>query len=129
MTASESAKFIDPDQNTSQNGNLCLSLPLFKAFEFCIPTKGTKFPTCREWLHEIKYDGYRLRVERNGDRVRLVTRGGYDWRKRFPWIVEAALKNRHQQLVIDGEAVVLGVDGYSDFDALHAGKHNDEVQL
>jgi len=30
-------------------------------------------------LHEIKYDGYRLRVERHGDRVRLITRGGYDW--------------------------------------------------
>jgi hypothetical protein len=31
--------------------------------------------------------------------------------------------------VIDGEAVILGVDGISDFDALHSGKHNDEVQL
>jgi hypothetical protein len=35
-------------------------------------------------------DGYRLRVERNGDRVRLITKGGYDWTKRFPWIAEAA---------------------------------------
>jgi ATP-dependent DNA ligase len=43
--------------------------------------------------------------------------------------VETALKNRHRQFVIDGEAVVLGVDGVSDFDALHSGKHNDEVQL
>lgn len=34
--------------------------------------------------HEIKYDGYRLRVERDGDRIRLITRGGYDWTKRFP---------------------------------------------
>jgi ATP-dependent DNA ligase len=43
--------------------------------------------------------------------------------------VEAALKNRHRQFVIDGEAVVLGVDGVSDFNALHSGKQNDEVQL
>jgi ATP-dependent DNA ligase len=99
------------------------------AFEFCIPIVGTKVPAGQEWLHEIKYDGYRLRVERNGDRVRLITKGGYDWTKRFPWIAEAALKNRHKQFVIDGEAVILGVDGYSDFDALHSGKHNDEVQL
>jgi bifunctional non-homologous end joining protein LigD len=70
-----------------------------------------------------------VRVERDGDRVRLITRGGYDWTKRYPWIVEAALKNRHKQFVIDGEAVVLGVDGISDFNALHSGKHNDEVQL
>jgi bifunctional non-homologous end joining protein LigD len=88
-------------------------------------------PTCRDRAEgeEIKFDGYRLRVERNGDRVRLITRGGYDWTKRFPWIVEAALKNRQKHFVIDGEAVILGVDGYSDFDALHSGRHNDEVQL
>jgi len=98
-------------------------------FEFCIPTRATKVPFGPEWLHEIKYDGYRLRLERNGDRVRLITKGGYDWSKRYPWIVEAALKNRMKQFVIDGEAVILGVDGYSDFDALHSGKHNDEVQL
>ena len=61
--------------------------------------------------------------------MRLITRGGYDWTKRYPWIVEAALKNRYTQFVIDGEAVILGVDGISDFNALHSGKHNDEVQL
>ena len=77
----------------------------------------------------MKYDGYRLRLERDGDRVRLITRGGYDWTKRFPWIVNSALKNRYRQFVIDGEAVVLGVDGIADFDALHSGRHNDEVQL
>jgi bifunctional non-homologous end joining protein LigD len=61
--------------------------------------------------------------------VRLITRGGYDWTKRYPWIVESALKNRYKQFVIDGEAVILGVDGISDFNALHSGKHNNEVQL
>jgi ATP-dependent DNA ligase len=61
--------------------------------------------------------------------VRLITRGGDNWTDRYPWIVEAALENRHRQFVIDGEAVVLGVDGVPDFDALHSGKHNDEVQL
>src|SRR5215475_8003923 len=97
--------------------------------EFCIPTTGKVVPAGPEWFHEIKFDGNRLRVERNGDRVRLITRGGYDWTKRYPWIVDAALKNRHKHFVIDGEAVILGVDGYSDFNALHSGKHNEEVQL
>jgi bifunctional non-homologous end joining protein LigD len=95
-------------------------------FEFCLPTKSTAVPSGPDWLHEIKYDGYRLRVERNGDRVRLIT---YDWSKRFPWIVEAALKNRAKQFVIDGEAVILGVDGISDFDALLSGRLSEEVQL
>ena len=52
---------------------------MFNAFEFCIPTASTKVPSWPEWLHEIKHDGFRLRVERDG---------GYDWTKRYPWIVE-----------------------------------------
>ena len=76
-----------------------------------------------------KYDGYRLRLERDGDRVRLITKGGSNWTDRYPWIVEAALKNRVKRFVIDGEAVVLGVDGVSDFNALHSRKHDDDVQL
>jgi ATP-dependent DNA ligase len=102
---------------------------MFKGFEFCIPSRSTTVPDAPDWLHEFKYDGYRLRVERDGDRVRLITRGGYNWTDRYPWIVEAALKNRQKRFVIDGEAVILGVDGISDFDALHSGKHDDEVQL
>ena len=102
---------------------------MLKAFDFCIPTRGTKVPSAPDWLHEVKYDGYRLRVERNGDRVRLITRNGYDWTNRYPWIVEAALKNRQKQFIIDGEAVILGVDGIPDFNALHSGKHDHEVQL
>ena len=50
--------------------------------------------------------------------MRLITRSGYNWADRYPRIVEAALKNRHRQFVIDGEAVILGVDGVSDFNAL-----------
>jgi bifunctional non-homologous end joining protein LigD len=99
------------------------------AFEFCLPTTGTRVPSGPEWFHEIKYDGFRLRVERDGNRVRLITRGGYDWTKRFPWIAESALKNRIKQFVLDGEAVILGVDAVSDFNALCSGTHNDEVQL
>jgi ATP-dependent DNA ligase len=102
---------------------------MFKAFDFCIPTRSTSVPTGPDWFHEVKYDGYRLRLERDGDRVRLITRGGYNWTDRYPWIVEAARKNRHRQFVIDGEAVVLGVDGVSDFNALHSRKHDGEVQL
>ena len=61
--------------------------------------------------------------------MRLLTRNGYDWTDRYPWIVESALKNRQKQFVIDGDAVVLGVDGVSEFDAMHSGKQNHQVQL
>jgi ATP-dependent DNA ligase len=102
---------------------------MLKAFEFCIPTRGTEVPRRPEWLHEIKYDGYRIRVERERDRERLFSRNGYDWTDRYPWIVEAALKNRIKQFVIDGEAVVLGIDGIPDFNALHSRRHDEEAQL
>jgi bifunctional non-homologous end joining protein LigD len=69
-------------------------------FEFCLPTRATAVPHTPAWLHEVKYDGYRLRLERDGDRVRLITKGGSTWTNRYPWIVEAALKNPHRQFVI-----------------------------
>jgi ATP-dependent DNA ligase len=99
------------------------------AFEPCLPTRGTKVPAGSEWLHDIKHDGYRLIVVRDGARVRLFTRNGHDWTKRYPLIVEAALRNRQTSFVIDGEAVLLGVDGISDFNALHSRRHDNEVQL
>ena len=83
---------------------------------------GTPFRPLR--LHRI----YRLRVERHGDQVKLTSRGGLDWTRRFPWIAETARKIRKTQFIIDGEAVVLdGVDGISDFNALHSRKHGDEA--
>jgi hypothetical protein len=48
---------------------------MFKAFDFCLPTRSTIVPHGPDWLHEVKYDGYRLRLERDGDHVRLITRG------------------------------------------------------
>ena len=72
--------------------------PMFGSFDFCLPTISTSVPSGPDWLHEVKYDGYRLRVERDGDRMRLITRNGYNWTDRYPWIVEAALKNRVGQL-------------------------------
>ena len=61
--------------------------------------------------------------------MRLFTRNGHDWSDRYPLIAEAALRNRNSSFVIDGEAVLLGVDGISDFDGLHSRKHDDEVQF
>jgi bifunctional non-homologous end joining protein LigD len=98
-------------------------------FELCIPTRGTNVPAGPDWLHEIKHDGYRLVVQREGKRVRLFTRNGHDWSDRYPLITEAALRNRNTSFVIDGEAVLLGVDGISDFNGLHSRRHDDEVKF
>jgi bifunctional non-homologous end joining protein LigD len=100
-----------------------------RPFEPCIPTPGKQVPALKDWIHEIKHDGYRLIVQREGKRVRLFTRNGHDWTNRYPLIVEAALRNRTTSFVIDGEAVLLGVDGISDFNGLHSRQHDDEVML
>src|SRR4051794_25850607 len=76
-----------------------------------LPTGRTKVPSGPDWFHEIKHDGDRLIVQREGKCVRLLTRRGYDWSDRYPLITQAALKLRKSSFVIAGEAVVLGPDG------------------
>jgi ATP-dependent DNA ligase len=87
--------------------------------EPCIPTRATKPPAGAGWVHEIKHDGYRLIVRREGETVCLFTRRGYDWTERYPAIATAAAKLRAKSFTIDGEAVVCGPDGVAVFDALH----------
>jgi bifunctional non-homologous end joining protein LigD len=87
--------------------------------EPCIPTRAAKAPVGPDWVHEIKHDGYRLIVRRDGDTVRLFTRRGYDWSGRYPAIARAAVKLRASSFTIDGEAAVCGPDGVAIFDALH----------
>ena len=57
--------------------------------------------------------------------MRLFTSNGYDWSGRYPLITAAALRNRNTSFVLYGEAVLLGVDGISDFNGLHSRKHDD----
>jgi len=85
----------------------------------CIPSRAPKPPSGPGWVHEIKHDGYRLIVRREGTVVRLFTRRGHDWTDRYPAIAAAAAKLRAKSFTLDGEAVVAGADGVAIFDALH----------
>ena len=62
--------------------------------EPCVPSKVFRPPSGPLWVHEIKHDGYRLMVRRDGSRVRCFTRNGHDWADRFPAIVDAANRIR-----------------------------------
>src|SRR5262249_53518972 len=75
-------------------------------------------PTGDEWLHEIKFDGYRAlgRLDHGG--VRLYTRSGQDWTDHFPSIAEAVARLPADRLLLDGEVVVLQANGVSSFQAL-----------
>ncbi|MGV7215005.1 ATP-dependent DNA ligase [Bradyrhizobium sp. UFLA05-112] len=77
-------------------------------------------PAGPDWIHELKADGYRMLLIREDQRVRLLSRNGTNWTKRYPWIADAALKNRQKLFVIDGEAVILRADGISDFNSREA---------
>jgi bifunctional non-homologous end joining protein LigD len=85
----------------------------------CIPTRAYKVPAGPDWVHEIKHDGYRLQVRRDGDTVRLFTRRGYDWTARYPAIAATARELHARSFTLDGEACVCGPDGIAIFDALH----------
>jgi bifunctional non-homologous end joining protein LigD len=54
----------------------------------CLPTKAQQPPSGDAWLHEIKHDGFRVIARKDGARVRLYSRPGYDLTRRFPLIVE-----------------------------------------
>ena len=60
----------------------------------CLPTKTDKLPSGGQWLHEIKHDGFRIIARKDGERVRLYSRPGSDFTRRFPLIVETLARLR-----------------------------------
>ena len=60
----------------------------------CLPTKAHTLPSGSDWLHEIKHDGFRIIARKNGAQVRLYSRPGNDFTRRFPLIVETLARLR-----------------------------------
>ena len=85
----------------------------------CRPIVVTQPPAGPGWMHELKHDGYRLQIHVRDGRVRLFTRNGADWTKRYPRIVEEASRLR-EPLIIDAEVVCLSDKGVANFDILHS---------
>jgi bifunctional non-homologous end joining protein LigD len=82
------------------------------------PVKALKPPSGHDWVHEIKHDGYRIIVRRDGPTVRLYSRNAYELTVRLAAIAAAARRIKARSFTIDGEAVVLGPDGLSRFEDL-----------
>lgn len=72
-------------------------------------------PPGEDWLHELKFDGYRITALLDEGRITLLTRNGKDWTRRFPQIAGALKKLPSRQAVIDGEVVVPEPDGSTSF--------------
>jgi bifunctional non-homologous end joining protein LigD len=84
----------------------------------CLATLAVKAPEGGDWIHEIKFDGYRLQARLDRGKVKLLTRNGLDWTAKFPTIAEAVRPLAADTALIDGELVVDGDDGVSSFSLL-----------
>ena len=114
--SSKAASAPDP---TKLKGTKAEKLPDF--VEPVFATLAAKPPAGERWLHEIKFDGYRLLAHIEAGRVKLLTRTGLDWTKKFGKAVPAALAALPAgTALIDGELVVEGAGGASDFSVLQA---------
>jgi bifunctional non-homologous end joining protein LigD len=68
-------------------------------------------------------------VRKDGDAVRVHTRRGADWTKRFPRIVQATQKMKATSFLLDGEGIVYDTKGMPSFDLLHSRDYDREVSL
>lgn len=92
--------------------------PMPDRVEPCLALLKSKPPQGDEWSYEIKWDGYRIAVHIEPNRIRIITRGGHDWTHRFPGIADAAKALGPVTMILDGEAVMLDEQGRSDFGLL-----------
>ncbi|MDF2809160.1 MAG: ATP-dependent ligase YkoU [Microvirga sp.] len=107
-----------PDPSTIKGARKA-ALPSF--VEPTLASLGSSPPGGERWLHEIKFDGYRLQARVEAGRVKLSTRSGLDWTGKFgKRIVQALQALPPGKALIDGELVVEKDNGASDFSALQA---------
>jgi bifunctional non-homologous end joining protein LigD len=92
--------------------------PPARFFQPCQPTLVRVPPAGPRWLHEMKYDGFRILARKQGERVEVWSRRGALFNDRFPRIAAAVGALPVDNALIDGEAVVFLPDGHSDFVAL-----------
>ncbi|MFN3819449.1 DNA ligase D [Blastomonas sp.] len=93
-------------------------LPEFQPLQ--LATLVDAVPTGHEWIHEIKYDGYRAEIAASGEEVRVYTRNGLDWTDKFAPLVTHIAALDLPSCLIDGEIVAFDSDGNPDFSALQA---------
>ncbi len=83
-----------------------------------LATRAEKAPPGAAWLHEIKYDGYRIQAAVSGDSVRLYTRTGLDWTGKFQSVADALAALNLKDVLLDGEVAIAQASGKTDFSAL-----------
>ncbi|RUZ78743.1 ATP-dependent DNA ligase [Mesorhizobium sp. M7A.F.Ca.US.006.01.1.1] len=77
-------------------------------------------PQGDDWLHEIKFDGYRTQIIKDENGVRLFTKNGYDWTSRYIELAGEAEAIEAESFIVDGETITVNEAGLSDFHALQS---------
>jgi bifunctional non-homologous end joining protein LigD len=77
-----------------------------------------KVPSGARWIHEIKFDGYRVQVHLANEAVKVFTRRGHDWTNRFKKVADDAWHIKAGSAIVDGEVVAPAADGTTDFSVL-----------
>jgi len=88
--------------------------------EPALATLQVRSTSSDRWLHEVKFDGYRVQLHKRETGTRLFTRRGHDWTDRFRSLAIAAGEIKAHSVILDGEVIVPTVEGFSDFGALEA---------
>src|SRR5919112_5847499 len=88
-----------------------------------LATLVDKPPSGDEWLHELKFDGYRLLCHLQRGQVRLWTRNRKDWTDKFPNVVKALQSLKVQSAILDAEVVAMDSSGRSSFQMLQQAIH------
>jgi bifunctional non-homologous end joining protein LigD len=83
-----------------------------------LATLADQPPSGKNWLHEIKFDGYRIIAFKKDNKVKLFTRNQLDWTKKFPNVVSQLNRIKTESFIIDGEIVVLDNKQHSNFELL-----------
>jgi bifunctional non-homologous end joining protein LigD len=86
--------------------------------EPALATSIEKVPSGERWIHEIKFDGYRVQVHLADEAAKIFTRRGHDWTHRFKKVAHDAWRIKASSAVVDGEIVVPAADGTTDFSVL-----------
>lgn len=86
--------------------------------EPALATSIEKVPTGDRWIHEIKFDGYRSQLHIANSDVKVFTRNGHEWTKRFKKVANDAFHISASSAIIDGEITVPSPDGTTDFSVL-----------
>jgi bifunctional non-homologous end joining protein LigD len=91
---------------------------VFKFIPPCLPLLKPEPPRGKGWLHEVKFDGWRVQLHKNGDQVRIYSKSGHNFAGRFPEIEAALLFFLGRAAIVDAELTACDTDGLPDFGAL-----------